>query len=290
MFGLKKKTETKIAKAYTLPEVVQKYVSQNNDLLDDNFSNINAQIEKNKKIIEFIEKEKKECFSNEQHVYDDKIDNIKLQNNKLISQKYIITKQVEARAAGYKKIDLSFLSMKTRPLNSEGSELSHYPAFSVHKYKKTDQKNEFVNCEIEIGSYYLEINYNNFVSSCVVVENLLKSLLKHVKKENFSVGWGKSLRYSCHKNNGLTKRTIKITSHFKGIIPTATKQKIEEATKIFTGNESCGIFLVKECPDWETQIVTEDPLIIGVIGDQAYLIDNFDCTNLETYVKTEFTG
>jgi len=93
-------------------------------------------------------------------------------------------------------------------------------------------------------------------------------------------------------SRGRTYRDYKVgfRNEFKGMIPRQTKQKLENAASMFSNEVGSNIFLIKECESWKQSTVTKDPLIIGIIGDQAYLIDHFDCTDMEAYVKSEFTS
>lgn len=76
------------------------------------------------------------------------------------------------------------------------------------------------------------------------------------------------------------------TSKFKGIIPEDVRQTINYSKKLF-GNR---IYLVAEADNWKGRKVdTEDPLVIGVRGNKCFLLDEFDCTKMEHYVKSEFT-
>ena len=291
MLGLKKKTEkvenhpsvTPI-EVFTLPEVIQQYVTRNDDVLDNDFTNIDTQIKKNAKIITFLKSEKRSGYGNEETIYQNKIEKVEEQNKKLELQKSIITKQIEVCKIGYQKIDLSFLSMRKR---GKGK-LSYYPAFSTHKYVSDEKKYRFLDCQLDITTYNVEIPNGNYISSYIVLKNLLESIIGDIDIEKFGTSWNAGLRYSLN-GNSICNSDTRVFSAFKGIIPETTKEKIKEATKIFTGCESRGIFLIKECPSWLEHPITKDPLIVGVIGDHAYLIDHFDCTDLEHWIKQEFT-
>ncbi len=288
MFGIKKVKE-KVAVVNpvgipTLPEVVQQYVSKNNDVLDNDFTNINCEIKKNEKIIDFLEGEKYKAYTNEKDVYGNKIKEFTKKNAKLILQKSIIDKQIEASKAGYQKIDLSFLSMKRK---SKKGELSYHPAFSVHKY---ESQGKFIYCKIDFDDYYGEYFINigdNYVSSFLVMKNLLKVFIANIDEKKFYTPRHRGMSYPIKK--GFVKYSVRISTSFVGIIPEKTKEKIEKTGTIFAGCESSGIFLIKECPVWDEQRITKDPLIVGVIGNQAYLVDHFDTTDLEDYIKAEFT-
>lgn len=266
---------------FTLPEVVDHYVSTNEDTLDNDFTVIDARIQTNEKTIDFLQTEEYKAFDNERGIYRDKREEIQEKNWRLESKKTEITRQIKANETGYQKIDLSFLSMK-RP--SKGY-LPYMPAFSVHRYRSKS----FGDCSFQIHDYKIEITNNNFVTSKTIMRHLLKPFVGDIKMNSFKITYGEELHYKLDKELGKNWRTRQFSTSFKGLIPETTKRKIKDAEELFSGDQSRGIFLIKECPNWQEQEITEDPLIVGIIGDQAYLIDQFDCTNLEAYIKAEFT-
>ncbi len=78
-----------------------------------------------------------------------------------------------------------------------------------------------------------------------------------------------------------------------GRIPDATREKILVATPRFEK-----LYVVTEAPQWEYQLVVTpkprpivigDPLIIGAKGGYFWLVDAFDLTSAEAYIKKEFT-
>jgi len=282
-FRSKKTEETKPTEVFTLPEVVQHYVSKNDDVLDDDFTGIEIQIEKNKKVIEFLKEEKEEGFANESMIYTTERDKFEKTNKKLELQKSLIVRQIEANKKGYQKIDLSFLSMK-KP--SKGR-LPYHPSFSTHKYN--DKNKDFTCCRIDVGRYEIGIKDKNYISSYMVLKNLLKVFVTNVEEKNFRTSYHDDTLTYRPGYELPVKTDVRIETYFKGIIPRTTKQKIAEAKDLFTGCADCGIFLIKECPSWNEREITKDPLIVGVIGEKAYLIDHFDTSDLEEYIKKEFT-
>ena len=75
------------------------------------------------------------------------------------------------------------------------------------------------------------------------------------------------------------------TSKFRGIIPNQTKSRIDNAKSLFDSQ----VYIVAEADNWEgKQVDTIDPLVIGVRNSKCFLLDEFDCTKSENYVKMEF--
>jgi hypothetical protein len=273
-----KKETPEFVKVMTLPEVVDHYVSTNEDSLDDDFTEINDRIAKNEKMIKFLRLEEKSGYDNEKTIYCDERRIIEEKNNKLKLKKVDITRQTEANKVGYQKIDLSFLSMK-RPVKGR---LAYHPAFSVHKYTG----NGFLNCTIEVDNYGIDVSNENFVPSMAVMRHLLKVFIPNLDERKLNAGYQ---RINYRHRDDSRNRSVEIDCAFKGIVPSTTKEKIKKAAEETFSDKNHGIFLIKECHDWQEKEITKDPLIVGVIGDQAYLIDCFDCTPLESYVTSEFT-
>jgi hypothetical protein len=272
-----KEPTPKFVKVLTLPEVVEHYVSTNKDTTNDDFTEINDQISKNKRMIDFLRTEERKAYDNEKSIYCDKRRKFEETNDKLKLQKIEATQQMEANKIGYQKIDLSFLSMR-RPV--KGKLTSFHPVFSAHKYTGSG----FIECVIEVDSYGVDVSNENFVPSVAVMKHLFKVFIPDLDEKDIVAGYGR-INY---RNRDNSRKSIEIETSFKGIIPATTKEKIKKAEETFS-DKNHGIFLIKECPVWQESEITKDPLIIGVIGDQAYLIDKFDCTALEDYVKAEFT-
>lgn len=273
-------TETDVPKVFTLPEVLTHCVSPNDYDQDSNFTEIDDEIKRNQKLINFLNTEERSGFRNEQFIYREEKQKIEKQNSKMQLRKTEMAKQMEANKAGYSKIDLSFLSMK-RP--SKGI-FSYLPAFSIHRYTG----NDFIGCEFEVSRYGLCIENGNFPIGKIAIKHFLTPFIGKVDMDKISISYNaSSLTYELDKR--VSDRNKTISTFFKGLIPATTKQKVKDAEPIFSGCISARLFLIKECPSWTEREVTKDPLIVGVIGVQAYLIDAFDCTDLEEYVKKEFT-
>ncbi len=89
------------------------------------------------------------------------------------------------------------------------------------------------------------------------------------------------------------ENTFTLSAQFKGGIPESTREKIANAQKDF-GSDQYGnpnIFILAEAP-WELQktvTIPSDPLVLGYKYDTFWLIDEFDTTKVEEYVRQEFT-
>lgn len=84
-----------------------------------------------------------------------------------------------------------------------------------------------------------------------------------------------------------------INSTLHVLIPTETRGLIREAEKIF-GRE---IYLVAETPPsaWSVRRVAPprsivDPILVGVVNNEAFYLDRFNTTPMEEYVAKEFTS
>lgn len=67
------------------------------------------------------------------------------------------------------------------------------------------------------------------------------------------------------------------------VVPESVKRKVSGVKDRFDA-----VNLVWEA-EWEPAPV-KDPLVVGVIYDRAFLLDQFDVTKLERYIISEFTG
>ncbi len=77
-------------------------------------------------------------------------------------------------------------------------------------------------------------------------------------------------------------------STFSGFFPERTKVEIDVAKNLF-GSQ---MYLVAPA-EWTLERVehitqVEDPLVVGVLSKQMFLIDSFDCSPLEEYVKGKY--
>lgn len=88
------------------------------------------------------------------------------------------------------------------------------------------------------------------------------------------------------RRTGRVWESMELYSKFKGVIPDAVRTKIKSVVdeKAFKH-----VVIVGEAA-WENRIVDLDPLVVGIIGEQGWLIDSFDLTPVERIVKSEFAG
>lgn len=83
-----------------------------------------------------------------------------------------------------------------------------------------------------------------------------------------------------------TQKTVKLTAKFSGVIPEKVKQRIAHARSVFSS-----IFILAEVGTWsltEEALTKVDPLVVGFADESFWLIDTFDTTPLEEYVRREF--
>lgn len=84
---------------------------------------------------------------------------------------------------------------------------------------------------------------------------------------------------------------------WRGVIPEGTKVKIERALPYFEPyplrvalgiRKPEAIFIIAEVDNWAASEITTDPIVVGVKKDKLHVIDTFDMTPLEEYVKREY--
>jgi len=200
----------------------------------------------------------------------------------------------EMISAEYPQIDLSFLEKSSN--KKIGTKINHkgflglekfikevyikIPAFSVYPFYGI---NEF---SIEIESYnVVEINNRKKILPIEIESRLLKSLGASEISIRSDV-YGGRYYYTNKPHNG----NIQIKSEFNGLIPLKTKEKVKKSLEHFDEQNICIITETKP-EKWGVGVVrqiTRDPLIIGLIGDNANIIDHFDTTPLENLVKDTY--
>lgn len=88
------------------------------------------------------------------------------------------------------------------------------------------------------------------------------------------------------------KKTAVLSATLNGIIPQETREKIAEAKKNFEQ-----LFVAAEVKKWNLEYKTVptprprnyDPLVLGWDGTNLWIIDHFDLTPTERYIKDEFS-
>ncbi len=94
-----------------------------------------------------------------------------------------------------------------------------------------------------------------------------------------------NIRYN--SGNHFCKSAYNFTSVFMGIIPNKTRDRLKLVQDMF-GKD---VYIIAEADNWDAQKVPlKDPLVVGVKGDTCFLIDSFDTTPLEEYVKENFSS
>ncbi len=186
----------------------------------------------------------------------------------------------------YRKINLDFFK-KTKLQRIEAKRNGNrvkatikVPMFSYHKLDTYSDRYCFQNSQFRVDIKGGQITYFD-ISNLNSDHIIYKKINAIYKKSNLP----KQILY-CGRYlvADMLEREIRInaTDKFSGLIPTEVKKEIIEAKDIFDE-----IFLVKEAK-WQLEIIEKDPLIIGLLNGEAYLISHFDCTPFEHYVKSEF--
>lgn len=84
--------------------------------------------------------------------------------------------------------------------------------------------------------------------------------------------------------------SVRMMARFSGVIPMETKEKIREARDSKSFSE---IRLLAEA-DWAIDAYPDpryaDPIVVGMVNDEMWVIDVFDPTPLEDYIAKEFTS
>ena len=184
----------------------------------------------------------------------------------------------------YPAIDPSFLNMRNKSTytgkyggfcfacNFDLS-LPHFAVYSLDSpYCKIEvelahKKKEYRDSKLWITSFEM--------SNPELPSQLENSLRKAIRLEDWENVW----------NDRNICKTWEFTSVFTGIIPKETKKRIKSVQKIF-GRD---IYIIAEAENWEgEEVPNTDPLVVGVIDDKCFLLDEFDCTPMEEYVRREF--
>ncbi|MHA1169667.1 MAG: hypothetical protein ACTSRU_17705 [Candidatus Hodarchaeales archaeon] len=327
---LKKKDETPVAEIETSSvavairpkkkpkttdlNVIAEYYVDNTMEPKDDVESIDEQIKKNDDAVGFLQSEITEsAFENEIPVFRDEVTRLSAENEKLECRK-----EQQKFEGLYPKIDLSFLSMRKENTDNQSrfttfssssygnsdrqiDRIPHAPAFSIHRLRQRGTSFSFEGCKIAI-KYVKNVHDQSAIcwlsmsAAFHVLQNIGKVFTKLPIEKNDYTGrsdaaWRETIP-TIDNEEWFRGDDVTLSSEFRGLLPSATKKRIIDSIDKFKrpNSEACDIYLIKECEDWTTTVVTRDPLIVGIVGDQAYLIDHFDCTDMESYVKTEFTS
>jgi hypothetical protein len=222
----------------------------------------------------------------------------------------------------YPLINPMFLEM-SNPVEYEGNKFS-LPKFSVYSLRDNSFSilfERFLNTFNMAYDYLFSTNPDRRQLPQILNDQLYRGtdLSKNSGKTEYYVdatkiyndpNRGINLRnvFVAMRAQGLKKydfqRSLIFSSQFNAAIPENTKERIEEAKPFFkndlyfiteTKPEEWNVEAIKgnpkivEYPFREIREITEDPLVVGVYRDRAYLVDFFDATPLEDYVRSEFT-
>jgi hypothetical protein len=190
------------------------------------------------------------------------------------------------RVAGkkYRKIDLDFLKRTKKrhvvgKLSGNRVELTvKTPLYSFHRLSKYQNKYEFNKCEMrfDVKGGTIGYLYLSSISDDHPIAQRIHAIYKKTKMPPVNI-----IRWIY---GHVADRDIRIsmTDKFSGLIPTDVKKECIEAHDMFDD-----VFLVKEA-NWQIELIEKDPLIIGILNGEAYLVSHFDCTPFEYYAKSEF--
>jgi len=98
-----------------------------------------------------------------------------------------------------------------------------------------------------------------------------------------------ALETAASSNDSFHSGSIAIIAAFSGVIPAETKAKISDAKASMAFTD---IRVLAEA-DWTVDVQPApyytDPIVVGLVEDQMWVIDVFDPTPLEDYIAREFT-
>lgn len=183
-------------------------------------------------------------------------------------------KGVEARAEmlkkGYKALDYSFLSWRFKD--------TRLPAFAVFDAKS--ERNRFMISVSTWTTGAANIRTANDVTARFEPE--LPDEIRHQYRDTI-VYIGKKVAESS------SLRGMRLTAELPtGFVPDTMREQIRKAWRVFDS-----IFIIAEARMKldEIRALKGDPLVVGWKKKTAtmYLIGNYDPTDLETYVETQFT-
>jgi hypothetical protein len=162
------------------------------------------------------------------------------------------------------RIDLSFLELakKAEYKIAEQIFVSEVPIFAVYS---EDYSNFEIQIEHDRYNNNLIINFPSYIHE--IIKKHLKKAIKINDKDIL-------------KQNSVCK----LKSKFYGIIPNEARETIEKAKDYFNRT-----YIITEAQNYDGSVeIVKDPLIIGILNDKGFLLDEFNCTPLETYAKNFF--
>ncbi len=183
-------------------------------------------------------------------------------------------------------LDPSFLTMCGHWLQisqSEGKIRIQLPRFAVFRLDNASFEMEgFVSVSWHCPEIYITHGVHAKNDIPTPMQSSLVSDLNNERSSRYQV---EKSRYS----SGRTSVTWTAQTTFCGLIPEKIKEKIREEQHLFDQ-----ILIIAEASTWNVQwkdvsVSSSDPLLIGVINDTLFLLDEFDCTNVENYAAREFS-
>ena len=164
------------------------------------------------------------------------------------------------------------------------------PKFSVYPYRDNGF-GDFnirlnVNTDIPFIRYFGKATIYNIPN--VMTKHILRSTEFYQDKENAVEAEWVKIPGKIRKKYPASNKEYVLNSSFHGIIPQRVKKRIDVAKEIFDK----GLYLIAETKpeEWNVQTITPDPLLAGVLGAKCYLVDSFETTPMEDYVKREFSS
>ena len=152
------------------------------------------------------------------------------------------------------------------------------PLYSFHRLSRYQDTYKFNKCEMRFDVMGGKAGYL-YLSSILDDHPIAQRIAEIYKKTKMPPA--NIIRWIYGNIAGRDIR-ISLTDNFSGLIPTDVKKECIEAHDMFDD-----VFLVKEA-NWQIEFIEKDPLIIGILHGEAYLVSHFDCTPFEHYVKSEF--
>ncbi len=189
------------------------------------------------------------------------------------SKNFYKVKRLIANDIEYPLINLDFLKMRKK---------DGMPVFAVFSLNEQT-------CSMSVKLEYFRDNWDSLVTLYSSFSgNLLRSKFKDVYYKLAELCMLHSVNFK-YSTKSITKR---IESRFTALVP-------DHIRKIIRDKKNCTDFeqivVIAEADNWtiDEEIVyapNPDPLVVGIRGDLAYLIEKFDVTKVEKYVSKEFLG
>jgi hypothetical protein len=218
-------------------------------------------------------------FENENHALDIK----KKQLRMLQKRKDAIDSQDRIAGKKFRKINLDFLK-RSKLQKIEGKVNGNkrkgtikVPVFSVHRLSTYSKRYTF-----EASRFDVDIKGGKVTSFDLCgfhYQNPIYQRMASIYKQNMLlINWPRVAVAAISDR----EFRVRAKDSFSGLIPKEVKEEVIEAKDLFDD-----LYLIKEA-NWQVEMIEKDPLIIGLLDGEAYLVSHFDCTPFEHYVKSEF--